>query len=83
MLPHLGIAPSSESGMVRSKETKRGTRRVAWRPGFRTRCRPELERFRPQDILGAVPQAQYDDGLPADLEENAVEVPAFAVKELA
>lgn len=44
---------------------------------------PELEIFWPQEVLGAVPYAQDDHGLPADLEKDAVDLPALAVEELA
>jgi hypothetical protein len=45
--------------------------------------RPELEVLRPQEVLGAVPYAQDDHSLAADLEQNAMGLPSFAMEEFA
>lgn len=42
----------------------------------------ELEFLWPQEVLGAVAHAQNDYGIPTNLEEDAVDLAAFAVEEL-
>ena len=78
VIPALPPASLPDSCHPPSKEVKR---RASVRQLMMSLTRLEL--LWAQGILSAVPYAQDDHGLPADLKKDTVHLPAFAVEELA